>query len=543
MTSEKVNRHRARQEKLSVLRESREETEKYRVPVVLADNGVCLVEEHDVLAKFSDQQRHEIQTLSAPVEVSPEEVNQLIKEIRSRWDGQQMNALLSSCRSSVLSSIVGPFGLGGIVAVMDKEGGNVTTVHNAKQNIYANKEDQYNRSHYAGAAYNAARDKYKDQKIIENSGMVMDEYSGNLIDYSAADCDHIKAAETYHQEGGFMQSTEVRKEFGSDPGNFALTTESANRSLKSQDKKEWQEKTATKGSGENNKEYHEHDNRRVNAAVARGEQTAQKYAPGMKEKAVYYGKQAAKTGVSEGFKMGLQQSLGLLLKEFFSASFDEIADAYKRGFRDSLRNQSFFDALKERLSRIAARVADKWKETLVAFSEGAVSGFLSNLVTMLINMLVTTGKRIVRVIREGFMSIMRALKMALFPPEGMSAVEASDAALKLLATGVTVSLGILAEEAVEKSVALFLNTNMPPLAPLASTVSAVFVGAMTGIASALLVYGLDRLDVFGVNAEKQHAFILSELDSLIIESDQSITSTYEEEMGRAKGLIAQLQGS
>ncbi len=544
MTSDRVSRHKARQDKLNALREHRDETESYRVPIsVAAPAGDVYVENEDLLSEFSRQQGDEIRSFTAPVSVSAEEANQLINDIRSRWDQHQIDLLLGNCRNSVLNSIVGPFGLGTIVAAMDKTGGNVTTVHNAKQKIYASDDDQYKRGDYAGSAYESARGKYRDERIIENSQMVVDEYSGNLIDYSQADCDHIKAAETYHQEGGFMQSKDVRKDFGSDTDNFALTTKGANRSLKSEDKKDWQEKIATKGNGTTNKEHHEHDNRRVNAAIARGEKTAERYAPSTQEKVGYYGKKAVSTGMQEGAKMGLQQSFGLLLTEFFSASFDEISDAYKHGFRDSLRSQSFFDALRERLGRVASRVAARWKDALIAFKEGAISGFLSNLITMLVNMLVTTGKRIVRVIREGLMSIMKALKMALFPPNGMSASDAADAALKLIVTGVTVSLGILAEDVVEKSVASFLSANLPPLAPLASTVSAVFVGAMTGIASALLVHGMDKLDIFGANAKKQHAFTLQELDNLIAESDRNINTMYDQEMGRFDEILIQLQGT
>jgi len=239
--------------------------------------------------------------------------------------------------------------------------------------------------------------------------------------------------------------------------------------------------------------------------------------------------------------MGLQQSIGLLLTEFFSAAFDEIIDAYKNGFRESLKNQSFFDALRVRLNRISERVAARWKDALIAFKDGAISGFLSNLVTMLINMLVTTGKRIVRVIREGFMSIMKALKIVLFPPEGMTYAEAGDAALKLVATGITVSLGILAEEVVEKSVSTFFTSNMPLLAPYAGTVSTVFVGAMTGIASALIVYALDKLDLFGIQNQRKHNFIMTELDNLIAESDNNINAMYEYEMGRMGNILKKLQ--
>lgn len=544
MSSERVKRNQAQREKLKVLREHREETEPYRIstPSSAATSSALSVQTDDELAEFMRRQQKELDHFSSPIAVTAQEADALLSDLRSRWDEHQIQLLLGNCKKSVINSVVGPFGLGSLTAAMDKDGGNVTTIHNAQQDIYARPDDEYRRSDYAGSAYAAARDRYKDGKILENSQMIQDEYSGDYIDYSQADCDHIKPAKRYHQEGGFMQSNEIREQFGADPDNFAMTSSSANRSLGDKDKKVWQEKSATDGSGQTNKEANGHDNRRVNAAIERGNKTAEKYAPTATEQAAYYGKRAAITGVSEAGKMGLQQSIGVLLSEFFSASFDEIADAYKSGFRDSLKNQSFFEALRTRLNRISERVASRWKDALIAFKEGAISGFLSNLVTMLINMLVTTGKRIIRVIREGFMSIMKALKMALFPPEGMSRAEAADVALKLLATGVTVSLGILAEEVVEKSVSAFFSANIPPLAPYASTVSAVFVGAMTGIASALLVHGLDKLDIFGVAEKRKHSFVLQELDNLIAESDSNIEAVYQDEMARPGLMLSKLQG-
>lgn len=57
---------------------------------------------------------------------------------------------------------------------------------------------------------------------------------------------------------------------------------------------------------------------------------------------------------------------------------------------------------------------------------------------------------------------------------------------------------------------------------MALTISAIFVGVMTGIASSLLIYGLDKLDLFGVNRQREHTFILKELDLMIAESDKNL---------------------
>jgi len=578
MSSDRTSRHRLRQEKIDVLREHRDATEAYRVPITSKSlKTVIPSDSSDVLSEFSKQQRDELAKFTAPVSVSAEEADQLINDIRSRWDQHQVNLLLGNCRGSILSSIVGPFGLGTVVAAYDKTGGNVDTVHNARSGVYATEKAQAeydNRGEYDSDAYhqheNYVATNRKNSEALSN-GTLKDAYSGETFkpqdrhdQQAKPNLDHAVAAINIHDDAGRVLAGLDGADLANIDANLHSTNASVNKSKKAKTAEEFKSYLDTtapdrrsriseleaKGGALTDQERKQLsklqklencDAERIVELEEQARSTIDKSINKAYYGSLKFGRDLAHTSAKEGAKMGVQQSFGLLLTEFFAAAFDEISDAYKKGFRDSLKNQSFFDALKERLGRIASRVASKWKDALVAFKEGAISGFLSNLVTTLINMLVTTGKRLVRVIREGFMSIMKALKMALFPPKGMSSAEASDAALKLLATGVTVSLGILAEEVVEKSVTAFFSANLPPLVPLASTVSAVFVGAMTGIASALLVYGLDKLDIFGVNAHKQHAFVLQELDNLIADSDKNISSLYDEEMGRFDGMIAQLQ--
>lgn len=545
MTSDRVSRHRARQDKLKVLREHRDEIETYRVPLPASPQRQDKAQDSSsgVLDQFAQRQDREIENFKAPVSVGLEEVTRMLEEIHSRWDQRQVDVLLKSCRDSVTSSIVGPFGLGRLVAAMDKEGGNVTTVHNADQGVYANEADgkryevNFDRKDYEDGGLGPKR-----KTLFQSQEKIYDAYKGTETPKDGrTHLDHVISAKEIHDDKWLRLATESeqRDKIATRESNLVPTDSALNQSKSDRDLKEWM--NSKRKDGTTNAEYFGVDKRRAEAVYneAKKDYRVQKTVAVAK----HFGKELGVTGAQEGAKMGLQQSFGLLLTEFFSASFDEISDAYRHGFRDSLSNQSFFEALKQRLSRIVKRVTSRWKDAVAAFKEGAISGFLSNLVTMLINTLVTTGKRIVRVIREGLMSIMKALKMALFPPEGMSPAEAADAALKLLATGVTVSLGILAEEAVEKAVTVFFNTNLPILAPYAGTVSAVFVGAMTGIASALLVYGLDKLDIFGTNGVKRHAAVLQELDLLIADSDKRINAMYEEEMGRMDRMLAQLQGS
>lgn len=545
MVSNRVTRHRARQDKLKVVREHREELEALQIPITASaqNKGVTRDSPPSALERFSQHQDREIEDFATPISVGVDEVTQMLEEIHSKWDQRQVELLLKSCRNSVTSSIVGPFGLGSLVAAMDKEGGNVTTVQNADQGVYANEADRnrydikFDRTNYEGGGLGPKR-----KALFQGQDKVYDAYKGTETPKDGrTHLDHVISAKEIHDDKWLRLATESeqRDKIATRESNLVPTDSALNQSKSDRDLKEWM--NSKRKDGATNAEYFGVDTRRAEAVYneAKKDYRTQKTVAVAK----HFGKELGVTGVHEGAKMGLQQSFGLLLTEFFSASFDEISDAYKHGFRDSLSSQTFFEALRKRLSRIVKRVTSRWRDALTAFKEGALSGFLSNLVTMLINTLVTTGKRIVRVIREGLMSIMKALKMALFPPEGLSGAEAADAALKLLATGVTVSLGILAEETVEKTVTLFFNTNLPVLAPYAGTVSAVFVGAMTGIASALLVYGLDKLDIFGANGAKRHAAVLQELDLLIAASEKSINAMHDDEMARMNKLLAQLQGA
>lgn len=579
MPSDRVLRHKARQTKLSTLQASRDATERYRVPITSTSTLPKNEDATDLLAQFSRQQRDEIQAFLAPVTVSTTEANQLIEEIRSRWDEQQVKMLLGNCRQSVLSSIAGPFGLGGVVSKLDKDGGNVDTVHNARSGVYATEaaqEDYVNRGDYDSDSYhqheNYIGTNRKNSEKLAN-GVLVDEYTGRVFkpeerhnEQSKPNLDHAVAAKIVHDDAGRVLAGLDGAELANIDANLHATNASVNKAKRDKtaaEFKQYLEQTAPERririeELQSKKTPLSDQERKQLAKLMKQEscdldrleklEAGARSAIDNKINQAYYSStkfaaNAARTSATEGAKMGAQQAMGLLLTEFFSSCFDEISDAYRNGFRDSLNNQGFFDALKTRLGRISKRIAARWRDALSAFKEGAISGFLSNLVTTLINMLITTGKRLVRVIREGFMSIIKALKLALFPPKGMTTAEAGDAAIKLLATGATVTLGILAEEAVEKSVAAFFETYLPPLMPLAATVSAVFVGAMTGIASALLVYGLDQLDIFGVNSKKKHALVLKELDALIESSDKNIHEMYESEMGRFDSMLAKLQGA
>lgn len=471
--------------------------------------------------------------LNEPVQVHMDEVDELLRGLRASYDKGKFDDLIKSCQESVTHALIRPFGLGKIL-FEDKDGATVTTVHNAQQGIYARGEDEYDRSAYTNSR-NSNNEKFEgDSKKsvgsqftrgqLDKDGNLQDAYTGKTIKGSDSSPDHVISLSEYHKNGGFMQSDRQKADFATDGGNLASTDRSINQSMRDKDKREWSESKSA-GRDETNAEHFEIDQEKLDARYEKGRATADQHAPTTTEKTKYYAINAARTGIKEGAKMGLQQSMGVVLEEFARAVFAEAKDIWASGFKERL-DERFIDAMKTRLHRIATRVASKWQDAVEAFKDGALSGFLSNLATLLVNMFKTTLGRLGRVIREGFLSLLKALKLLIFPPEGMEKWEAAHEASKIFASGVIIAGGLLLEEAVEKAVTGFFpvlatipmtlfGSEDGELTSLASVIASTLTAVCSGLAVVFSVYLLDKMDIFGVERENQHAYVMGELDGMI----------------------------
>ena len=227
-------------------------------------------------------------------------------------------------------------------------------------------------------------------------------------------------------------------------------------------------------------------------------------------KGLDFAQRAAADGVKTGNRQGLQQALALLVSELISAVFAEVKDVFANGWKSGDYNASWLESLKKRLNRIGRYLFDRWKDVAAAFGTGWLSGFLSATITALLNMFVRTSKNMVRIIREGFLSIIKAIKVLLFPPEGMNLRQATHEATKVFTTGLVVTGGILAGEAIAGRL------------PLGDVLGPVLGGLISGLGSLFVVYMLDKLDLFGVNSDERHAFIIGTLEDRIADATRKI---------------------
>ena len=461
------------------------------------------VDENKVEASFKIVDEH--YDFKYDFTVSKEESKEFLEQFKKDFNQERFDKLIIDCRKEVINSIVTPFGLGRIIAAAhDKAGGNVTTVHNAnnkdfidfdgekyKKGVYAQQEDEYNRNDYtntknsngqqfAGNGKNSVGSNFTKSKM-DNDNNVIDAYTGKTQRADTTSPDHIESLSQYHKDGGFMQSNAQKADFGTDENNLALTDRSINYSMRDFSKEKWKDKESQKGL--KNKDKFEIDEEKLNNELNKAKEVKENHLPTNLEKGEYYLKNSASTGLKEGSKMGMQQAIGLVMTEFFTALFDEILDIYKNGFSNGFEDDRFFKVLKERLLNIAEKIKSKWKDVAIAFKDGFLSGFISNLVTTAINMFVTTGKRVVRIIREGIYSLFRAVKMLIFPPENMTYEEAMHEAKKVIASGLIITLGVIAEQYIDT-----LITTTGILKPYSDILTTIFVGAITGLAVTMTVY-------------------------------------------------------
>jgi hypothetical protein len=460
---------------------------------------------------------------------------------------QRLQKLFADCQREVLSQIIGPFGLS-MAMFEDKNGGNVTTLHNFERpdddyiatasdkvlHAQANKAyDSRVRADYEIKTVEAAKPaggKTWEEKRAEKIARGKDEYTGRAVSPDGlivqpdgrvvrAELDHVKSIGEFHRNkkahlalGDVQQdentgemtydSSRMRATINADE-NLALTNQPLNGSKSDSNLDEWAE--SERPDGTTNAEKFGVDEKRLAAKT----QEAQKYQSRTVNHALLK-KQATEllhTGGQQALQMGFRQAMGLLLTELVNGLFNEIRTLIEHGIE---AGQSLFEEIRLRLMRVIQSVIQKVPDAVGQLFQGGVSGFMSNLITFLINSVLSTARRFVRVIREGLLGLFRAFKMIFFPPKDMTADQALQEGLKILSTVICTSVGLLLEE----TVAAFMLT-IPFLKPIAELMTPVLIGILTGLLSAFMAYQIDCMfDRY------RHALSEKFMDGLLVDAQR-----------------------
>lgn len=444
------------------------------------------------------------------------ELETAIKELellKTQMPEKQTATLLEMCKDNVIETVFGQFGLSALF-LSSKDGGNVTTLHNFEKGKVdgtwvvnerdRDKWDVWNHTANEGgfkekrSLYDVKKNQMRAADRAAGKTAVKDEYTGNTISIKRADIDHVVSAKEIEgsAKNNLFLSQEKRVELGTSDVNLAYTKDKANRSKGSKSMETWLDKE--RADGRTNEQAFGIDR---NLAMAK-DNAARKYMNKEITKAQFkkYSTELIATGGKDAAMMVATSAFGVILRDLCSGIMTEVRITFEKKGTESFKE--IFRRFKARLQSILSELKHKWREILPAsFGQGIIA-FLSNIVVFVINLFATTLKKIVMMIRAGFVSLCEAVKMLAHPPAGMTREEANFQAMKILTAGLigAASLGLSA--AIEK-----LLQSIPGLQPLmmfpipsfggelrtVSDILAVTISSLVGgVISTIVLYFMDR---------------------------------------------------
>lgn len=407
------------------------------------------------------------------------------------------------------NTIISEFGIISMF-LQNQDGGNVTTIHNAQQKIYADKKDEYDRKTYtdtknskgqkfSGDGKNSVGSNFTKRKM-DKDGNVVDAYTGKIKQAKETSPDHIESILQFHKDGGFMLSDTKKADFATDEDNLALTGRDINTSMCDYSKEEWKDKK--RENGKTNKEYFDIDEKLLNEAVTKGKNTSKKHLPTFTEKTKFYLTDVTRTGAREMVNAAKGAIFGILLKEISEIIISEIKIVFKNFGNE--KPSEIIKRLKGRLVDKFEELKNTWKDIVSDIFKISLSAFFSNLIIMVINIFATTLKNAVKIIRAGFSSICSAIRIMAYPPSHIDKDDVMYEASKILITGIIGATCLGLSESVSKflltvpglnivlNLPLHENEETGEVTTLVEPTSIVLTSIIGGIMSTVAVYYMDK---------------------------------------------------
>jgi len=391
------------------------------------------------------------------------------------------------------------------------------TVHHTDKNGNIQNSREYDRSIVEDKSkMNAYKKKYLDKRS-------KDEYTNeNKVSDRKPQPDHIVPLEHAVKEYGtskFLDDNELKIALNKDE-NFAVTNGSLNQSKGSKTNtnavKEDKNTIASNQSDatkermiQKEKEATKFVEKELNKNVANNLKDDLKGALKGDSKLVIDAKEQA---INDSKHKAIGEIVILLIKPLYY----EFSDIFKNGMIANFNVSDKVEAFIERMKRIKNYIFKNAVGTLFDNIKDFLQSFVTMLINGIINAFIGLLKKILKVISEGFTSIIEAIKIMMKPSEMMSMAQKADAITKLLATTVVTFLGAYFEE----SVLSFMNGT--PVEFLKDVIMIM----LTGIASTVLVWIIDQVDLFSLKIEKRSARV-KEVFALRIENIKNNTDIFE----------------
>lgn len=438
---------------------------------------------------------------------------------------------------TVITSLTTSFGLD-FLLFKDKQGGEVDTIHNVRNGVWATnaekqrfeQRDEYDSTPYhQHANYTATGQK---DKASQAAGTLKDPYRNKVMaGHEQRNLDHVISAKEIHDDAGRVLAELSGVELANQSSNLQTTHETVNKSKKQTPINEYLDKLPglisnhekslagdharlTKMPRETPQQQHE-----VRALEDKIRKTESKInelkavdPEGMRKRdaearvpydqqinAAYYTSskflhQTARATGSAALSMGTRQMLGLVMAEVWFELREQLpALLDKLKHRFSL--EAFVDSISQSLKGIWRRVQARFNDFLMAFKDGVFAGVLGSLTTTVFNIFATTQAMAIKIIRELWGQLVKAIKLMVFNPDQLSFVEQCQAVTSLLSVGVATVVGTMAYTQLVPFLSFPFGTEL-----------AAFAGALV---TGLVTLGLNYFLLHSAMARKLWAFIES----------------------------------
>ena len=212
---------------------------------------------------------------------------------------------------------------------------------------------------------------------------------------------------------------------------------------------------------------------------------------------------------------GLGDIIILLLKPIWF----EIKDMFKNGILYGFDTNDKIEAFLLRLKRVTKFINDNILNTLGDTLKDVLGNFIPMLISSLAKIVPEMFNKITQGISDGFMAIKEAFKIMMKPDSEVSQAQKADAITKIIASAVVPILIFSFEETVLTSLKFLDKTPLEFLKDVAMII-------LSGLATTLVVWLLDQIDLFSVKGEKRLARV-KEIFELRIETIKKNTDIFE----------------
>lgn len=309
----------------------------------------------------------------------------------------------------------------------------------------------------------------------KGSAVHVDCYTGEEIRVGVDryDHEHVISAKELSESyfvGLFMSEGEIR-EFANSEKNLKVTRDSINRSKKDKPYTVWANEKHSSDLQKTNAEYYG-----INKDIAK--QTDKEARNELRKKvAIKAGERACSIGMKTAANVGgyaIKMAIGELLK----ITINELVSEFKI---------KCVDPLKIRIGRIAKKIKNQLSRVYKTLKESALNNFISIILDAVLNVFISTTKKLFKIIRMLLKPILNAIKVLVSPSEEYSFTDKLLAASKIIGAALVGVLGLFLDEAINTAL-----SSIPGVAIIAPFVSPILSALILGMVSAMVLQGFDK---------------------------------------------------